>query len=71
MGIGSGPKAGKVSPCMSESAGDGKMQSVSVRFVDGVYELICVIEVSFLSIRIVPLLACGAEVNDAADRSVV
>ncbi len=34
---------------------DGEIQSVPVKVVDGVHELICVIEVSFLSVRIVPL----------------
>lgn len=55
MGIGSGPKAGKVNTGILASGRDGEIQSVPVKEVDGVHELICVIEVSFLSVRIVPL----------------
>ena len=55
MGIGSGPKAGKVNPSILAFGRDGEIQYVPVKVVDGVHELICVIEVSFLSVRIVPL----------------
>ena len=55
MGIGRGPKAGKANPGILAFGRDGEIQSVPVKVVDGVHELICVIEVSFLSVRIVTL----------------